>query len=136
MRVTISSTVVGQIRAEVARSPDVEVCGLLLGAPDNVSACLPAMNVADDPSRTFEVDPRILFAAHRAARAGALPVVGHYHSHPGGRCEPSATDAAMMGADGELWLIATTEDLRGWRASGGAFVPVTLVYGEANRQSD
>lgn len=91
---------------------------MLLGRPDRIDALRSAANVAADPSRHFELDPAVLLAAQRAARGGGPVPVGHYHSHPLGRAEPSATDAACARADGTLWLIAAGGAIALWRASG------------------
>lgn len=76
----------------------------------------PATNVAANPARHFELDPATLFAAHKAARAGGPAILGHYHSHPSGRPEPSATDAASATPDGHLWLIIGGDEARLWIA--------------------
>lgn len=104
MMIAISRALLEQLSAEAAASPEAEICGLLLGTTDRIEAVLRADNVAADPRRRFEVDPAILFAAHRAARAGGAQPIGHYHSHPGGFAEPSMVDAAAAVA-GQLWLI-------------------------------
>ncbi|EPR16025.1 peptidase [Sphingobium indicum IP26] len=96
-----------------------EVCGLLLGEAGRIEAVLPAANVAPDPARHFELDPAVLIAAHRDARAGGARIVGHYHSHPGGLAVPSETDAACAAPDGGLWLIVGGEAARLWVAVPG-----------------
>lgn len=100
----------------LAAGDDREVCGLLLGEPRWVREIQPAANVAANPSRHFELDPGTLFAAHKAARAGGPAILGHYHSHPSGLSEPSATDAASALPDGSLWLIIGGDDARLWIA--------------------
>jgi proteasome lid subunit RPN8/RPN11 len=116
MKVGISRALVEQIMSFAAAEAH-EVCGLLLGT-DRIEAILPAANVAPDPARHFELDPAVLIAAHRAARTGGLPILGHYHSHPSGVAAPSATDAACARPDGSLWLIVGGDDVRLWVASG------------------
>ncbi|MCP1471367.1 proteasome lid subunit RPN8/RPN11 [Sphingobium sp. OAS761] len=115
----------------LARSSRDEICGLLLGRPDDITAILPADNVAPDPARHFELDPARLLSAYRDARTGGPQVVGHFHSHPSGRPVPSATDAACAVPDGRLWLIVTGETARLWIAGPGeggatAFVEAAL----------
>jgi desampylase len=132
MQVTISSTVIAQIVAEMRGAPAREVCGLLFGDGTDIQSAQACANVATDLARTFEIDPAALIAAHRTARAGGPAVIGHYHSHPNGLAEPSARDAADASPDGSLWLIAAASDVRGWRAVRdgavhGRFDPVTLV---------
>ncbi len=96
-----------------------EVCGLLLGREGAILNVRPAVNVAPDPARHFELDPAVLIAAHRAARAGGPAILGHYHSHPSGHAEPSATDAANAAPDGSLWLIVGSGAARLWVAGRG-----------------
>lgn len=131
MTVQISRALIEALLAEAAASPTLEICGLLLGQRDRIEAILPAANVATDPARRFEIDPRVLFAANRAARAGGPEVVGHYHSHPNGRAEPSPCDAAAAVAS-ELWLILSGGEARLFRAVpagpvAGRFEPVGLT---------
>jgi desampylase len=128
MTVTISSALAAQIVARTGQSPEVEVCGLLLGAPGRVDDIVPVANVATDPSMSFEVDPAALFPLLKAARMGGAKIVGSYHSHPSGLAEPSATDAAMIREEGELWFIVADGSLTAWRAaSKSSFEPVELV---------
>ena len=112
--------VVEEIVGRAARSA-TEVCGLLLGDPDQVVDVLHCSNIAADPAIAFEIDPAQLIAAHRAARAGGPAIVGCYHSHPSGAPEPSRRDAEEAEPNGWLWLIVGGEEFRLWRAvPGGA----------------
>jgi proteasome lid subunit RPN8/RPN11 len=111
----IARRLLAQILADVAAAPDREVCGLLLGDVEAITGVQPAANVADDPARSFEVDPRVLFAALRAERAGGAKVIGHYHSHPNGIATPSAHDAEAA-EPGWLWMIVAGGEATLWMA--------------------
>lgn len=115
MRLEISRDVLASIVAEAAETPEHEVCGLLLGEGLHVIAAIAARNVADTPETAFEIDAQTLIAAHKAARAGGPAVIGHYHSHPNGRAEPSARDAAAA-RGGEVWVIVADGDIGAWLA--------------------
>ncbi|QUT04207.1 M67 family metallopeptidase [Sphingobium phenoxybenzoativorans] len=115
MIVRISRSLLDRIVA-LAGAEDAEICGLLLGKGAECTGIVPAANVAQDPAVHFEIDPAVLIAAHRAARGGGSAVIGHYHSHPSGAAEPSATDAAAARPDGALWLIVAGGGCRLWRA--------------------
>jgi proteasome lid subunit RPN8/RPN11 len=133
MTLEIATGMAQAIRAAAAASPDREICGLLLGEGARVTALLPAANVAADPATTFEIDPRALLTAYRAARAGGPAVLGHYHSHPRGPVRPSRADAAASHGDGALWIIANGDTIGCWRAVpegpvAGRFVPVALRF--------
>jgi len=105
---------------------DREICGLLFGTTDRVERVEPATNVAEHPADTFEIDPRALFAALRAERAGGDRVIGHYHSHPNGSAEPSARDLAAA-EPGKLWLIIGGGVARAWMMENGGFRELQLV---------
>ncbi len=120
MVVHISRDVLGQILVRAAATPEMEICGLLLGGEGRIVEARPASNVADAPSTRFELDPAVLISAHKAAREGGAQVIGHYHSHPGGSTNPSVCDAAMAADDGVLWLICAPHGSYAlWRAGTG-----------------
>jgi proteasome lid subunit RPN8/RPN11 len=135
MILRLSRTLARAIQSETEAAGNRECCGLLLGdrAALRIDAMAPATNVAADPLHRFEIDPTMLLAAHKAARAGGPQIVGHYHSHPGGEPVPSATDAAMAQSDGEIWLIVGAGGaMKAWRASPqgalhGHFDPLEIV---------
>lgn len=128
----IATATLDAIGAEAAASLGREICGLLFGTADAITAHLPARNVAADPRRAFEIDPATLLAAHREQRRGGAAIVGCYHSHPSGAAEPSPRDAADAAPDGRLWLIVGASEARLWRAGAtgerhGRFDPVALA---------
>jgi proteasome lid subunit RPN8/RPN11 len=129
MSVTISSELVQRLAAAADASPDAEICGLLFGAAERIDTAEACANVAANPARAFEIDPRALFAAHRRARRGGVPVIGHYHSHPSGLPVPSPRDAAQAMGDGAVWLILGGGIARVWRSvEVGAFVEQTIEH--------
>ena len=139
MTLWISSELLNRLRALAVRTPDVEVCGLLLGRESEVREILPAANVAATPAVRFEIDPAVLIGAHRAARGGGPAVIGCYHSHPGGDARPSAEDARQAAADGQYWLILGADGATCWQAvAHGAvhdrFNPVGLASPDSVRQ--
>lgn len=123
----ISRAALAAIVAEAAASPGREICGLLLGEGLRVREVKPCRNVAGDPATTFEIDPTALVVAYKAARSGGPQVIGHYHSHPNGRAEPSARDAAAAHG-GEIWIIVAENDLTAWLAvRDGQFEPLDIA---------
>lgn len=118
-----------------------EACALLVGGADGavlaVTEIVPAANVATDPAREFELDPAVHIATLRRLResSGTNSIIGHWHSHPNGRDEPSAKDAAMVSDPGLVWLITAVHDgralpLRAFQAvaagEGFRFTPLTI----------
>lgn len=115
-----------------------EACGLLFGTPATqafparIAEASVARNVAADPARHFEIDPADLFDAMRRDRAGPARLVGVWHSHPNGRPEPSARDAAGVVDESWFWLIVAGERIGAWLPGGGGFrrVPVLVDGGK------
>jgi proteasome lid subunit RPN8/RPN11 len=126
MIVTIPNMLRERILFEAASSPAREICGLLLGAEGAIEQAIATDNVAADPADTFEIDPAALFAALRAERAGGPALIGHYHSHPNGRAEPSPRDCAAAEL-GKLWLIIANNVVRAWLAERNGFRELELV---------
>jgi desampylase len=137
MIVAIARQVAETLLAEAAAAHPRECCGLLQGSPGRIDRAVAAPNVAADPLRGFEIDPAALLRTHRAARAAGAAILGNYHSHPNGRAEPSARDAARAVEDGQLWLIVAAGRIGAWRvgratggdAHGGAFTQLQLEIG-------
>ena len=127
MKLAIASDVAAALRAQARAALPDEACGLLLGAPGRVTRAVAARNVAPQPARGFEIDPAALLRVHREARQGGEAVVGHYHSHPNGRVEPSRTDAARAAEDGQLWIIVAGDALAAWTMTASGFAAVELV---------
>lgn len=115
-----------------------EACALLVGDQSlRVSEIVPAANISTDPEREFELDPAVHIAVLRKLRdeGGTNLIIGHWHSHPNGRDEPSAQDAAMVSDPGLVWLITAVHDgralpLRAFRpmrqGDGFGFLPLTI----------
>lgn len=81
----------------------------------------PSPNAASDTRRHFEIDPQFLFDHVRSNRESNMRIVGHYHSHPNGRTEPSAEDLAMAHDPEAVWVIAAVD---GGKVFLRAFVPM------------
>jgi proteasome lid subunit RPN8/RPN11 len=131
MVIEVTSGTLATLLEEAARADPREACGLLLGKGARVALAQPATNVHAQPERHFEIDPAALIAAHRAQRAGGLELLGYYHSHPNGRAEPSASDAAAASGDGRVWAIVAGGAVTWWRdgALGFEALPTRLVGG-------
>jgi desampylase len=123
MGLRISRAVIDDLIARAAKTPNVEVCGLLF-ADGSVEH---SVNVAPDPARAFEIDPAALIAAHKAERAGGRKLIGCYHSHPNGVGKPSDRDAAMA-TEGQIWLIITDAKVAAWQSTDTGFAPLILKF--------
>lgn len=111
-----------------------ECCGLIVGKVANetidVTEIYPSPNLTSrDPEKSFEVDPKLRFDLMRAAqtRDDGTDIIGHYHSHPDGPAEPSATDLSMAYEPRMIWLICGVDDERA--VSIEAFRPLKDLSG-------
>lgn len=142
MTLAIAGSDLGAIRAAAEAAYPDECCGLLIGRRGagawRVEEAIACANVADDPARRFEVDPKALIAAHRDARETGRELIGPYHSHPNGRAAPSDHDrarASEAGAEGDVWLImpiteAGPGDPRAFLFEAGAFREIPIAPGD------
>ncbi|MFA9201867.1 MAG: M67 family metallopeptidase [Cypionkella sp.] len=127
MPLQVTSAAEAEMLAHAAAAHPLEACGLLLGRGRRLAAVTRAANVHPDPGRHFEIDPRALIAAHRAARGGGPEVLGYWHSHPAGPPEPSAADRANAAGDGKVWAIVGAGTVGWWRDAAGGFEPLSYT---------
>ena len=92
-----------------------ECCGLLRGRGNWVAAVELTQNVAADPTGRFELDPAALVAVHKDIRAGGMPLLGYFHSHPNGLAQPSSIDVAQAPPDNLFWLIIANHLITAWQ---------------------
>jgi proteasome lid subunit RPN8/RPN11 len=116
----------------------LEACGLLGGTVDErgsarVVTCYPAVNLAAS-ARIYEVEPRGLLQADRAAEAVGLQLVGVYHSHTHTDPRPSPTDIGQAPDPDWHYVIVSLRDVhpgvRSWRIRDGKTTeePVVLQW--------
>jgi predicted GIY-YIG superfamily endonuclease/proteasome lid subunit RPN8/RPN11 len=124
--IVVIPQVMHELRTQAKKAAPQECCGLLLGQGERIDAMLPAANVAADPLTQFEIDPRVLIDAWRAARAGGPGIVGYYHSHPGGAPEPSPCDREQAAGDGKVWaIVGAGGAVRFWRDGKTGFTALS-----------
>jgi desampylase len=130
MVLRISSKLHQWLLAEAEASPDIEVCGLVIGA-DSIERLIAVKNVSDQPETSFEIDPVALFSAIRNERAGGERLLGYYHSHPAGPPKPSAHDVAQAANDDRIWLIIGEGVVNAWQFNNGnSFSALRLIIGD------
>lgn len=127
MAIEVTRGVLATLREEAARAAPRECCGVLLGRGDLIDQVRPAANVSERPEVRFEIDPAVLLAVHRAARAGGAQVLGYYHSHPVGHPIPSATDCEHASGDRRVWAIVAGGEIALWRDVEGGFEQLEFV---------
>lgn len=140
MNLSISSTILAELQSLAFDGLPLEICGILFGQKDLLTGFRSTNNVAENPSRHFEIDPSVLINVERAARETGPQIMGYYHSHPTGDIRPSQTDADNAAPDGRIWLIINGKRAAAWQAVDdgevfGRFSPITLDCVDSNGQT-
>ncbi|MDZ7269845.1 MAG: M67 family metallopeptidase [candidate division KSB1 bacterium] len=138
-KAVIAAEVLAALGQQAEAAFPQECCGLLLGrrteAGWHIVSAQALRNASRQPEQGFEFDAVEQLRAYRAADAAGWEILGHYHSHPNGRRQPSPTDLrfAVERSDHGLWLILAVGQARFLDASlwrlhqeGAAFQRVTM----------
>jgi proteasome lid subunit RPN8/RPN11 len=88
--------------------PDIEVCGLVW-ASEGAQTVRPLPNVHPEPGRYYRTAPRDVRDAYRAMDEDRGEPLAWYHSHPGGKPDPSEEDMLGAMAVGMHYLIVYPE---------------------------
>jgi proteasome lid subunit RPN8/RPN11 len=105
----------------------LEACGLLGGVVDeqgtvHVGDVYRSPNLAGS-ARVYEIDPRTMLGADRAAEAAGAQVVGVYHSHTHTEAQPSPTDVRQAPDPEWHYVLVSLRDVhpsvRSWRIRDG-----------------
>lgn len=135
----LSDDLAAQLLDAASRAFPSECCGLVEGMDTQdgwrVTALHEAVNVAENPTWHFLIDPQMQFDLIRALRGSEQRIIGCFHSHPGAAPEPSATDRANAYEPDFLWLIAGESPDGGLSLAAyhfvedSRFVPIALREG-------
>lgn len=117
---TLPRALVNEMLRHAQSSPTNEVCGLIGACAGLPSRCYQVANVAGEPTRLFQMDPRGQIEALRLMRERGEQLFAIYHSHPHSPPTPSATDLQEAGYPEVLYLIISLDtkgvlEMRGWR---------------------
>lgn len=133
MRVfVLPDTLHEQLIAEAHATLPKECCGLIEGTSTQegwrAMALHESKNLAADPAHAFLIDPQVHFDLLRRLRGTERTIIGCYHSHPGGRGQPSERDRAEAMEDGFVWLIAGEGEINAYLFDAGArdFAPLKV----------
>ncbi len=129
---SVLASLVELVESEPAR----EVCGFVLGGAEGGPLEIVALrNTADDPARSFRIDPGDVLAILRRVERESCGVAALYHSHPSGGPALSARDLADLTMEGgpilpgvELWVLGMeagkADELRAYRWADGGYAEV------------
>jgi len=99
------AAVLAQAREEAPN----ECCGLLLGHGRRVERVVRGTNIDRSPV-TYNMDPQVLYGAHKVMEAEGLDLTAIYHSHPRTRAYPSSTDIAKATYPDSVYLIVSLQE--------------------------
>jgi proteasome lid subunit RPN8/RPN11 len=108
----IPKSIFNELIAHARQGLPLEVCGILGGNGDRVTAMNPMAN-ADASSEHFTLEPQEQFAVHKALRAKGLSILAIYHSHPATPARPSPEDIRMAYTPGVSHVIISLADTTG-----------------------
>lgn len=114
------------------QSPDKEICGLIGSVSTGLPrTCYPVTNIASDPHRQFQLDPRQQIQSMKKMRENDESLYAIYHSHPTTPALPSAADLEHVGYPNAYYLIISLStkgilEIRAYRFSNNVFKPVPL----------
>jgi proteasome lid subunit RPN8/RPN11 len=122
--VTLPVGGVGRLRRLAHEAAPAEVCGVLVGTRGAVDDIREVGNIAG--RGRFEMDPDALLGVLSEVDDRGLSVVGSFHSHPGGRAEPSDVDVREA-IPGWVTVIIGRRRVRAWSVEDGEVTEVPLV---------
>lgn len=106
-KIVVSRKYLEKIVKEALKTPNVEICGLLIGVFENKAAIVKRLkftpNVAKSSIR-FSIDPKILYETYMEVEKTGEDIIGIFHSHPAFP-QPSTIDIKYMEINPVVWLI-------------------------------
>jgi proteasome lid subunit RPN8/RPN11 len=115
--ITISESLLDEIRTHGVKDYPYECCGLLLGRfnADSkvVTETYPISNAREESAKRnrFLIEPAELMHGERYARDHDLEVVGFYHSHPDSPAVPSQYDLEHAWPTYSYIIVSTRADV-------------------------
>lgn len=106
----VEPSVLRAMEAHAREAAPQEAVGAVLGTAERAVRYAPLQNRSGTPGVAFSVDPLELVRVDGAARDQGLRVLGLFHSHPGGRPEPSGIDRDQSWPGFACWIGALRED--------------------------
>jgi proteasome lid subunit RPN8/RPN11 len=112
----------------------LEVCGILGGTGDTISAVFRMINT-DASNEHFMMEPREQFSVVKEMRAKGISMLAIYHSHPESPARPSEEDIRLALTPGVSYLIVSLQDaaqpvIRSFKIADGVVTPEDVVIGE------
>jgi proteasome lid subunit RPN8/RPN11 len=107
--IQIPAAILDALIAHAREGFPLEVCGILGGVEETVSAHYRMTNT-DASNEHFMMEPREQFSVVKELRARGLSMLAIYHSHPESPARPSEEDIRLALTPGVSYLIVSLED--------------------------
>jgi len=112
----------------------LEICGILGGTDDTVSAVYPMTNT-DASNEHFMMEPREQFSVVKELRAKGLSMLAIYHSHPETPARPSREDIRLALTPMVSYIIISLADpaepaVKSYKIQGEnvELEPIEIIY--------
>lgn len=121
--------------SHAAETPDTEVCGLVGGAWQGMTAVAQQIvavpNIAAQPTAHFVMAPQVQVRVMLDFEDAGLALVAIYHSHPRGPSVPSETDIREYAYPDSLCVILSPDEHKvfgatAWRIRQGKVYPAKV----------
>ena len=128
--IQIPQTIIEDMFAHAKEGFPLEVCGILGGTGEAVSANYRMTNT-DASNEHFMMDPKEQFAVVKDLRAKGLAMLAIYHSHPEAPAKPSEEDIKLALTPDVSFLIisladAAAPDIKSFKISAGSVQNETI----------
>jgi len=112
-----------------------EVCGVLAGKEGQITRLYRAVNAAERPLVTYEIEPHDQLRIFNAIDDAGLEIIGIYHSHPSSPAFPSPTDRRLAFYPDAVYFIVSLTDarhpsLRGFRIVDDEVTEIEIILDE------
>ncbi len=105
----IPASIYDDLVAHAREGFPLEVCGILGGTGDTVSAIYRMVNT-DASNEHFMMEPKEQFSVVKDLRAKGLAMLAIYHSHPETPARPSVEDIRLALTPGVSYIIISLAD--------------------------
>lgn len=121
--IRIPQTIQDDLIAHAKEGFPLEVCGILAGSDESVTAIYRMTNT-DASNEHFMMDPKEQFAVVKDLRAKGLAMLAVYHSHPESPARPSAEDIRLALTPDVSYVIislvdAALPDIKSYKITSG-----------------
>ena len=129
----IPRKLVNQILTHAQQHEHTESCGLISASAGTPAHYYAVRNIASDPAKHFEMEPRQQIAAMKHMREHEEDLLAIVHSHPSSPPVPSLTDLKRSAYPDAYYIIVSLNtkgvlEMRGYQIDDEAIQPVELHY--------